>query len=190
MSAASVAMTSLANRGGALSPVPTAVPPEGELAQARQHVEQAGSPELDLPGPSRRLLPERDRRRVHQVGAPGLHCLRVLAGQPAQLGVQVVERGHEPADDEPAGGQRMADGKTSFDDCDAFTSSFGCTGRPSRSDARCASTSFTFMLVEVPDPVWNTSTGNWSSVGAEGHLGRGVVDGAADVASGSRGGGR
>ena len=24
-------------------------------------------------------------------------------------------------------------------------------------------TSLAFMLVEVPDPVWNTSTGNWSS---------------------------
>ena len=57
----------------------------------------------------------------------------------------------------------MADGNTSLDDCDAFTSSFGCTGRPSRSVARLASTSFMFMFVEVPDPVWKTSTGNWSS---------------------------
>ena len=24
-------------------------------------------------------------------------------------------------------------------------------------------TSFAFMLLEVPEPVWNTSTGNWSS---------------------------
>ena len=57
----------------------------------------------------------------------------------------------------------MADGNTSLDDCEAFTSSFGCTGRPSRSVARLAITSFMFMLVEVPEPVWNTSTGNWSS---------------------------
>ena len=58
----------------------------------------------------------------------------------------------------------IADGNTSLDDCEAFTSSFGCTGRPSRSRRpgwRC--TSFMFMLVEVPEPVWNTSTGNWSS---------------------------
>ena len=54
----------------------------------------------------------------------------------------------------------MADGNTSFEDCDAFTSSFGCTGRPSRSLARLAMTSFMFMFVDVPEPVWNTSIGN------------------------------
>ena len=54
------------------------------------------------------------------------------------------------------------DGNVSFDDCDAFGSSFGRISRPSRSPARFASTSFMFMLVEVPDPVWNTSIGNWS----------------------------
>jgi hypothetical protein len=57
----------------------------------------------------------------------------------------------------------MADGNTSFDDCDALTSSFGWTGRPSRSLARLAMTSLAFMFELVPDPVWNTSIGNWSS---------------------------
>jgi hypothetical protein len=54
----------------------------------------------------------------------------------------------------------------SFVDCEAFTWSLGCTVRlaaASRRAARVATTSFTFMFVEVPDPVWNTSTGNWSS---------------------------
>ena len=45
-------------------------------------------------------------------------------------------------------------GKTSFDDCDALTWSFGCTGRPRRADASVASTSFMFMFDEVPEPVW------------------------------------
>ena len=40
-----------------------------------------------------------------------------------------------------------------------FTWSFGCTPSP----ARFAITSLAFMLVEVPEPVWNTSIGNWSS---------------------------
>ena len=71
----------------------------------------------------------------------------------------------------------MADGNTSLDDCDAFTSSFGWTGRPSRSVARLAITSFMFMFVEVPDPVWKTSTGNWSSHWPLRHLDGGVVDG-------------
>ena len=54
-------------------------------------------------------------------------------------------------------------GKTSFELCDALTWSFGCTARLSRSPASVAITSFAFMLDEVPDPVWKTSTGNCSS---------------------------
>jgi hypothetical protein len=57
----------------------------------------------------------------------------------------------------------IEDGNTSLDDCEAFTVSFGCTGCPSSCAASVASTSFMFMLDEVPEPVWNTSTGNWSS---------------------------
>src|SRR5919204_386545 len=52
-----------------------------------------------------------------------------------------------------------ADGKTSFDDWPMLTSSFACTSSP----ARAAITSFAFMFEEVPEPVWKTSMGNWSS---------------------------
>src|SRR3954451_3530836 len=52
-----------------------------------------------------------------------------------------------------------ADGKTSFEDCPMFTCSFGCTPSP----ARFAITSLAFMFELVPEPVWKTSTGNWSS---------------------------
>ena len=45
-------------------------------------------------------------------------------------------------------------GKTSFEDCEAFTWSLGCTGRPRLRVARVASTSFMFMFDEVPEPVW------------------------------------
>ena len=41
--------------------------------------------------------------------------------------------------------------------------SLGCTGFPSRRAASVASTSFMFMFEDVPEPVWNTSTGNWSA---------------------------
>ncbi len=52
-----------------------------------------------------------------------------------------------------------ADGNTSLDDWPMLTWSLGCTPSP----ARVAITSLAFMLDDVPDPVWNTSIGNWSS---------------------------
>src|SRR5581483_341915 len=57
----------------------------------------------------------------------------------------------------------MADGNTSLEDWLALTWSLGWTFLPSFSDARFARTSLVFMFDEVPDPVWNTSIGKWSS---------------------------
>ena len=63
----------------------------------------------------------------------------------------------------------MAVGMTSLEDWPMFTWSLGCTGSrepmtpPSISMARFAMTSLAFMFVEVPEPVWKTSTTNWSS---------------------------
>ncbi len=59
-------------------------------------------------------------------------------------------------------------GITSLLDCPALTWSFGCTffeptAPPRISIARLASTSLTFMLVEVAEPVWKMSSGNWPS---------------------------
>src|SRR5918999_2441105 len=50
-------------------------------------------------------------------------------------------------------------GNTSFDDWPMFTWSFGWAPSP----ASVAMTSFAFMFEEVPEPVWKTSIGNWSS---------------------------
>ena len=50
----------------------------------------------------------------------------------------------------PVAATWMADGKTSLDDCEAFTWSFGCTGLPRASVARVAMTSLVFMLLDVP----------------------------------------
>ncbi len=57
----------------------------------------------------------------------------------------------------------IEEGKTSLDDWEALTWSLGWTGRPRRSVASVASTSFMFMFDEVPEPVWKTSTGNSAS---------------------------
>ena len=44
-----------------------------------------------------------------------------------------------------------------------LTWSFGCTSSP----ASVAITSFAFMFDDVPEPVWKTSIGNWSSSSPE-----------------------
>ncbi len=59
--------------------------------------------------------------------------------------------------------RRSADGKTSLEDWEALTWSFGWTGLPRRCVATLARTSLAFMLVLVPEPVWKTSSGKWSS---------------------------
>ena len=59
----------------------------------------------------------------------------------------------------PSAARCTADGKTSFDDWPRLTSSFAWTSSP----ASVAITSFAFMFEEVPEPVWKTSIGNWSS---------------------------
>ena len=58
---------------------------------------------------------------------------------------------------------RMAVGTVSLLDCPALTWSFGWMDKPVARWATRATTSLTFMLVEVPEPVWKTSMGNWSS---------------------------
>src|SRR4051812_6962037 len=50
-------------------------------------------------------------------------------------------------------------GNTSLEDWPMFTWSLGCAPSP----AIAAMTSFAFMFDEVPEPVWKTSIGNWSS---------------------------
>ena len=60
----------------------------------------------------------------------------------------------------------MTVGKASFEDCDRLTSSLGWIGDlpprpvPASSLARPAMTSLAFMFVWVPEPVWNTTSGN------------------------------
>ena len=60
-------------------------------------------------------------------------------------------------------------GNASFDDWLRLTSSLGCTGfllptvPPASWIARLAITSLAFMFDCVPEPVWNTTSGNSSS---------------------------
>ena len=58
---------------------------------------------------------------------------------------------------------RIAVGTTSLLLCPRLTWSFGWIGSPASRAARWAITSLAFMLLEVPEPVWYRSTGNWSA---------------------------
>src|SRR3954451_8962764 len=59
----------------------------------------------------------------------------------------------------PSAARCTALGKTSLEDWPMFTWSLGCAPSP----AIVAITSFAFMFDDVPEPVWKTSIGNWSS---------------------------
>ena len=59
----------------------------------------------------------------------------------------------------PSAARWTAEGKTSFEDWPRLTSSLAWTSSP----ASVAITSLAFMFEEVPEPVWKTSIGNWSS---------------------------
>src|SRR4051794_39598926 len=59
----------------------------------------------------------------------------------------------------PSAARCTALGKTSLEDWPMFTWSLGWAPSP----ASVAMTSLAFMFEEVPEPVWKTSIGNWSS---------------------------
>src|SRR5581483_8916683 len=67
--------------------------------------------------------------------------------------------GRSPSTISDSAARWIAVGKTSFVDWPMLTSSFACTSSP----ASVAITSFAFMFEDVPEPVWKTSIGNWSS---------------------------
>ena len=124
----------------------------------------------ELRGVAGELLAQRQRRRVLQVRAADLDDV----GESGGLGRQRAPRAWSAT---AAGrGKRfraaatfIAVGNTSLDDWPRLTSSLGCTRRPSprappsNSEARLASTSLTFMLVCVPEPVCQTASGNSSA---------------------------
>ena len=137
-----------------------AVPPSGIWPSAGRASRHALDSEADLRRVALEFLAERHRDGVHQVRAAGLDDVGELVG----LALERARRGRrarEAARRRPlsSAARWTADGKTSFDDWPMFTWSFGWTSSP----ARVAITSFAFMFELVPEPVWKTSIGNWSS---------------------------
>ena len=161
------AATRSPNSGCVLSPVPTAVPPSASSQHVRQRRLDVRPRVRELRRVAGELLAERQRRRVLQVRAADLDDVgerrglrrRASRGAPSSAGSRLRVT-------VSAAATFIAVGNTSFDDWPRLTSSFGCTSRPSprgpprSSEARLASTSLTFMLVCVPEPVCQTASGN------------------------------
>ena len=163
VSSARAAITAGANPDGALMPVPTAVPPSGSSPSASTSACDRVNARASSPAQASASWPS-------VTGMASMRCVRPALTTPAKRSASRRKASIRPA---TAGwtsstswrptAMRMAAGTVSFEDCDALTWSLGCTSRPSDADARLASTSLTFMFVDVPDPVWKTSMGNCSS---------------------------
>ena len=118
------------------------------------------------------LLAEHHRGGVHQVGAAGLHQSGELLGLGLQRRREHVERRAAGPRPRPASRRRGSTvGKVSLLDWLALTWSLGWTSTPARRASE-ASTSLVFMLELVPDPVWKTSIGKWSSCSPGRHRAR------------------
>mmetsp|Transcript_8405 Transcript_8405/g.14463 ORF Transcript_8405/g.14463 Transcript_8405/m.14463 type:complete len:278 (+) Transcript_8405:234-1067(+) len=157
--------TIVANSGGALRPVPTAVPPmaicstcgSAPFARVSELCICCAYPENSCPS---------------VMGTASMRCVRPILTRVDQsadfsfsaslnlrnAGMRLTQISYPVA-------MLIAVGKVSFDDCDILTWSFACTGffepngKPSFWLERFASTSFMFMLVCVPEPVCHTTSG-------------------------------
>ena len=127
--AGSSAITSAANPAGVLMPVPTAVPPSGSSPTRGSDARSRSMPYRTCGGVPAELLPERHRRRVHQVGAAGLdHRRRTRRPCAPATRARCSQRRDQVADDARSRRRGSPTGTTSLVDCEAFTWSFGCTG--------------------------------------------------------------
>ena len=152
-----------AKRGCALMPVPTAVPP---CARRRRR----GAVASRRSSPLRTCCAQADSSWSKRSGIASIRWVRPVLTTPrssrARRSMHVARcasAGRRRPSSSSAAATWMAVGIVSLDDCPRFTSSLGWTARFSAALASEAMTSLAFMLVEVPEPVWNTSTGNWSS---------------------------
>ena len=165
-----------------LMPVPTAVPPIGQL---QQRLHRRGGPAhrtLQLPGQPADLLPERKRRGVGQMRSPDLENVFPLGGLRGQHFAASLQGGNQSLADRHGGGDvdggrkhvvralaqvdvvvRMDRGKWDGPICAkhrapteagrAVPANWTCPLCPANSIARLAITSLAFMLLDVPEPV-------------------------------------
>src|SRR5260370_1300961 len=78
-----------------VEPGPGGGPAEGDLGDLWERVPNSALAEADLGGVARELLAERDRNRIHQVGAAGFDDVLELVSLGRQGLFELVERGQK-----------------------------------------------------------------------------------------------
>jgi len=114
------AATPSAHLGCVLSPVPTAVPPRASSYSPSERPSRARSRRGELRDPSAELLPEGERRGVHEVGAADLTMSlnsSLLASMPLR---RAATAGKRRSLISSAAATCITVGKTSFEDCERF----------------------------------------------------------------------
>ena len=154
----------VANSGCALMPVPTAVPPSGRSPSSSWACFSRRSARSACPAYPWNSWPSRTGvaswrwvRPVLMTGISSSAFCSSAAWSFSRAGIRSSLIAIRAA-------SWIALGITSFEDWQMLTWSFGWTGLrepispPSSSIARFAITSLAFMLVEVPEPVWNSTS--------------------------------
>ena len=163
VAARSSSTTPAANPSGALSPVPTAVPPIGSWARR-------GSTSRSRAAPYSAWVAHPPASWPSVIGTASMRWVRPALTTCAQssarrrsVAARCSSAGITSVTSDSVAATWIVVGNTSLLLCEALTWSFGCTSIPEARVARVAITSLAFMLELVPDPVWNTSIGNWAS---------------------------
>ena len=154
----------LSKLAGAFSPVPTAVPPR---ASARSGSTAARSSSISVSILARQPEISCEKRS----GTASCRCVRPTfstssfsASSRRSVCTKRPHTGRRSSSSAITAAMCIAVGNVSFEDCDIFTSSFGCRSFfPAMALPRFATTSLMFMFDCVPLPVWNTTSGKLPS---------------------------
>ena len=147
---------------------------ERDLSDLRERVADPARAEPHLRGVAGELLPERDRNRVHQVRAAGLDDVvelgRLRAAATASSCSSAGSSSFVASSERREVDRRREHVVGGLAHVDVVV------GMSARRRRAFAITSLAFMFDEVPEPVWKTSIGNWSSNSPVGDAVRGGGD--------------
>ena len=156
-------MTAGANEVEALMPVPTAVPPSGSSPSASMSARERASAPASMPAHASASWPSVTGVASIRWVRPAFTTWAKRVDMSRKAPISSSTAGWTSSTSSSDRAMRIAVGTVSLDDCEALTWSLGCTPSSTAADANVEITSLTFMLVDVPDPVWKTSIGKCSS---------------------------